>query len=87
MKWPEDFQPKAFRGPTLRPWALNRQGPSLSIQPPNLHLDDCRFGPRCIVCNYLELRDGKYWCKKYDLNVRHNDLCDDYEWDGKIRVA
>jgi len=43
----------------------------------------------CTVCKYLELRDkeGKYWCRKYDLNVHHSDLCDDYIWDGKVRVA
>ena len=59
------------------------------MQPPNLRIAHWRFGPMCTVCRYLELRDreGKYWCTKYDLNVHHSDLCDDYVWDGKVRVA
>jgi hypothetical protein len=43
----------------------------------------------CTTCKYLELKgeDGKYLCTKYDLNVRHSDICDDYTWDGTVRVA
>ena len=59
------------------------------MQPSNLRLALWRFGPRCATCKYLETRDrdGKYWCKRYDLNIRHSDLCDDYMWDGNVRVT
>jgi hypothetical protein len=57
------------------------------MQPPNLHLAPWRFGSICSICRYLELRDGKYWCTKYDLNVPYGALCDDYEWDGKVQTV
>ncbi len=57
------------------------------MQPPNLQLAEWRFGPMCTTCKYLETRDGRYWCTRYDLNVRHSDICDDYEWDKIIRVT
>ena len=41
----------------------------------------------CITYRHLELKDGKYWCTKHDLNVRHSDVCDDYEGDGEVRVT
>lgn len=41
----------------------------------------------CTVCKYSDLREreGRYWRTKYDLNVHHSDLCDDYTWDGEVR--
>lgn len=59
----------------------------MGMEPPNLHLAGWRFGPMCTTCKYLEMRESKYWCTKYDLNVRNSDLCDDYQWDGKFRVC
>jgi len=60
-----------------------------ATRPSNLRLAEWRFGPMCTTCKYLEVKDedGKYLCTKYDLNVRHNDICDDYTWDGNVRVA
>jgi hypothetical protein len=57
------------------------------MEPPNLHLAPWRFGPTCRVCEYLKIKDGKYWCVKYDLNVPNGALCDGFVWDGIIRVA
>ena len=58
-----------------------------ALQPPNLRLNECRFGERCTICRNFEVRDERFWCVKYDLNVRDHDLCDDYVRDGMVRVA
>jgi hypothetical protein len=57
------------------------------MQPPNLQLVPWIHGEMCTTCKFFELRTGKYWCTKYDLNVRHNDLCNEYQSDGKTRVC
>lgn len=57
------------------------------MQPPNLRLAGWHFGNMCTTCRFFEVRDGKYWCCKYELGVRYSDLCDDYVWDGIVRVT
>lgn len=56
-----------------------------SIQPPNLHLAPWRFGTRCTTCRSLELKDGEYWCTRYDITVSNGALCDDYVgWEDRV---
>jgi len=75
-------------GRRARIGASKRNRASLgNVQPPTLHFAGWRFGPMCSECRYLELRDGNYWCTIYDLNVPNGAICDDYKWDGKIRVT
>lgn len=53
------------------------------MEPPNYKEQPANHGPMCMTCKFL---DGNQ-CTRYERAVKCAWYCDDWAWDGVVRVV
>jgi hypothetical protein len=57
----------------------------LIIQPPNLSGTPYINDHTCENCRFFYIKDTKFHCARYDVNVPSRAICDEYEFAGPPR--